>query len=124
MASEPHDEARSRAHEAFAMAGGVHYDVAVAWALQHLAAVAILQTDGDRGRPARPLGYVDERLVTLEARRECTEQREYDAIRAKLGEALGEDELEALMSEGRAWREEQAVAEALALEPRYTMSSG
>jgi predicted ATPase len=120
LALDEYDEARSAAREGLAMARGVHYDVAVVWAVQHLAAVAAIRPVGDsarrsddRTRGARLLGYVDGRLATLEAAREYTEQHEYDAVLASLREAFGEAQLERLMSEGRAWGEGEAVAQAM-----------
>jgi hypothetical protein len=88
--------------------------------LQHLAAIAALQpSDGakpgydDRPRAARLLGYVDARLDAFEALREFIEQQEYDKMLAALRNALSEDELAKLIDEGRAWNENQAVAEAM-----------
>ena len=115
-----YDEARSRAREALELGRGVHYDVAVAWALQHLAAVATLQSCNDlasvqagRARAVRLLSYVDARLAALGALREYTEQQEYDRIVAALRGALGADELARLMGDGRAWTEDRAIGEAL-----------
>jgi predicted ATPase/class 3 adenylate cyclase len=114
------DEARSAAQEALAMARDVHYEVAVAWALQHFAACAALRPDddavrasADRIRAARLLGYVDARLAALEAQREYTEKREYDATLVALREALGKDECAKLINEGRDWSEDQSVAEGM-----------
>jgi hypothetical protein len=61
------------------------------------------------------LGYVDTRLVSLEAHREYTEQQEYDKLHAALRETFGDHELTKLMHEGSAWSEDQAAAEALLL---------
>jgi hypothetical protein len=59
------------------------------------------------------LGYVDARLDAFEALREFTEQQEYDKMLAALRNALSEDEPAKLIGEGRAWNENQAVAEAM-----------
>ena len=59
------------------------------------------------------LGYVDTRILALEAPREYTKQQEYDKMIAALRDALGEDELAKLLDEGSAWSEDQAVAEAM-----------
>jgi hypothetical protein len=59
------------------------------------------------------LGFVDERLARLEIAREYTEQREYDRAIAALRSELDAAALEAALSQGRAWTEERAVAEAL-----------
>ncbi len=109
-----YDEARTSGREALAMARDAHHQVAVTWALQHLAAVAALDPHraGDgRARAARLLGYVDERLAALGTRREYTEEREYGLVLAALREALGETALAECMGEGRSWSDERAVAE-------------
>jgi predicted ATPase/class 3 adenylate cyclase len=120
VALERHDEARSRAREAVAMSRSVHYEVALVWALQHLAAVAAFRPSDDaagrredRKRAARLLAYADARLATLEALREYTEEEEYLKMRATLREVFSEDELSAMDEEGRALSEERAVAEAM-----------
>ena len=67
------------------------------WALQHLAAAAVLepeaQAEGARPRVERAaalLGFVDARLAELGGVREYTERQEYDrvltALRARLGD--------------------------------------
>lgn len=119
VALECYDEARSRAREAITVARDRRYEVAVIWALQHLAAVAALRPNADsdrrredRRRAARLLSYTDACLSSLEATREYTEQQEYEKIQAALRASLG-NELAALTEEGRAWNEDQAVAEAL-----------
>ncbi|MEO6913849.1 MAG: hypothetical protein ABI182_07510, partial [Candidatus Baltobacteraceae bacterium] len=93
-----------------------------AFALQHLAATAALRPHedeasaaDDRSRAARLLGYIDTRLTAVEASREYTEQQEYDKTLAGLRAAFGVDDLAKLMSEGRDWSEERAVAESLAI---------
>ena len=60
------------------------------------------------------LGFVNARLSSLEARREHTEQREYERVVGALSDAFGErlDELAAL---GGEWTEDGAVAIALEL---------
>ncbi|HZY96920.1 MAG TPA: tetratricopeptide repeat protein [Candidatus Cybelea sp.] len=115
-----YDEARSQAHRALAMARTAHYDVAVVWAMQHLAAVAALRPNAnaerareDRRRSARLLAHTDARLSSLEALREYTEQQEYDRVSAVLHQSFDESELAALAKDGRGWTEEQAVTEAL-----------
>jgi len=120
VALKRYDEARSRAREALIMARDVHYEVALVWALQHLAAVAALRPKPDaqracedRTRAAQLLAYVDARLGSLEALREYTEQQEYDKMKAVLRKAFGEDSLAALMEEGSRRNEEQVFAEAL-----------
>src|SRR5579872_1433079 len=118
IALDRYDEARTFAREAVTLARDLQVDVLFTLSLQHLAAVAALQTDQDRGfgdrvRAARLLGYVDARLTVLEVLREYAEQQEYDKMVAALRNGLGEDELAKLMDEGRDWSEDQAVAEAM-----------
>ncbi|HYL26460.1 MAG TPA: NB-ARC domain-containing protein, partial [Candidatus Nitrosotalea sp.] len=83
-ASGEYEAAREAAREALGMARRLHYETAIAWAIQHLAAVAALRRNedpaaaaADRSRAARLFGYVDSRLAAFEAFREYTEQREY-----------------------------------------------
>jgi hypothetical protein len=90
----------------------------VAFALQHLAAVAALREgNGEeaRGRAARVLGFVNTRLAQVGSPREYTEALEYDKMRAVLRDALGEELLARLIDEGGLWTEDRAVAEALAI---------
>jgi tetratricopeptide (TPR) repeat protein len=122
LALERFEEARSRAREALSIARDVHYEVGVLWAIQHLTAANVVRhaQDGDpehsdSARAARLLGYVDERLAALEARREFTEQREYEAMLAALRDRFDEEQLASLTAEGRSWHEDQAMAEALLL---------
>ncbi|HZV77091.1 MAG TPA: adenylate/guanylate cyclase domain-containing protein [Candidatus Babeliales bacterium] len=116
-----YDAARSSARDALAMARALHYDIGAAWALQHLAAAAALNSAGRpngleaRSRAARLIGYVDERLAALDRAREYSEQREYQALVAALSEALGPEQLEELMDEGRQWRDDLAISEAMLL---------
>jgi predicted ATPase/DNA-binding SARP family transcriptional activator len=119
VALERFDEARTSAREGLAAARDTQFAVHVTFALQHLAAVAVLrpkagaQQREERARGARVLGYVDAHLVALEALREHTEQEEYDGILVALCDELGADELATLMTEGGTWSEDQAVAEAM-----------
>jgi predicted ATPase/transcriptional regulator with XRE-family HTH domain len=119
IALERYDEARSHAREALMIAQGAYIEVVVAWTFQHLAAVAALRPSADdagadsRDRAARLLGYVDARFTALEAVLEFTERQEYDKACAALHDAFGSEECAALMNEGRAWTEDQAMSEAL-----------
>lgn len=115
-----YDEARARAREALKIARDVYYEVALIWVLQHLAAIAALRPAADekrqrddRARAVRLLAYVDARLGSLEALREYTEAQEYEKMDSALQSALTADELSLLRDEAEAWREEDAVAEAL-----------
>jgi predicted ATPase/class 3 adenylate cyclase len=120
LACGRYDEARVSAKEALAAAHDAQYAVQVAFALQHLAATAVLQPANDAEyerdelfRAARLLGYADVRLAAVEALREYTERQEYDKMLAALRDALGADKCAKLMNEGSTWSEDQAVAEAM-----------
>jgi tetratricopeptide (TPR) repeat protein len=113
------DEARTAAREAVAAARDAEFTHGLTFTLQHLAAIAALRPNADaagiedRSRAARILGYVDARLVALEALRHYTEQQEYDAMLPVLRDALSADQFAQLAAEGSAWSEDQAVAEAM-----------
>jgi hypothetical protein len=118
IALDRYDEARTHARDAAALARDLQVQVLLTLSLQHLAAVAALRPDrergrGDRMRAARLLGYVDARLTALEALRGYAEQQEYNKMLTALRNALGEDGLAKLMDEGSTWSEDQAVAEAM-----------
>ena len=132
-------EARAHARESIALSREAQSEVMIAFAMQHLAALAVLcpaedeaRENASRGsvphtaaaaeldreryaRAARLLGYVNTRVLSLEAHREYTEQREYDELHAALRETFGDHELAKLMHQGSAWSEDQAAAEALLL---------
>ena len=112
-------EARAYAREALDIAYERDFDVPVAWAIQHLAAAAVLETRQDgadttaiRERAARLCGFTDAHLEALENEREHTERQERDALEEALGEALGVDTYAALVAEGRTWSDARAVSEA------------
>jgi predicted ATPase/tetratricopeptide (TPR) repeat protein len=120
VASAQYDEARAYAREALVLSRDAQAEVWLAFAMQHLAAVAALKpinNSGDyranRERAARLIGYVDARIAALEHRREYTEQQEHDAMLAALRDTLGQDDFAKLMREGSAWSEDQAVEAAL-----------
>ncbi len=113
-------EARSRAREALEVCRAAGAEITLAYAQQHLAAIAALrpaesEATGSqvRSRAACLLGYVDARLAALAAPRELTEDKEYRALVAALSESLGAGGVARLMEDGRGWSEERAFAEAL-----------
>lgn len=114
-----YDEARAAGREAITRARDTQWSVVLAFAPQHLAAIATLRSSDDSTaiedleRAARILGYVDARLAALEAVREHTEQQEYDVMVPTLRDAFGEEKLSKLMAEGSTWSEDQAIAEAM-----------
>jgi predicted ATPase/class 3 adenylate cyclase len=113
------DDARAAGREALEKARELHYQVAVTWALQHLAAIAALRPrDDDAGpndtvRAARLLGFVDHRLGKLGIKREYTEQQEYDATLRALEAVLGAEHIAAEIEEGRGWGEDRAAGEGM-----------
>jgi predicted ATPase len=113
------DDARVYAEQALRALREVKQTVLTAYALQHLAAVAALQTYTDpkrakemHERAAMLLGFVESRVTSLEAQREYTERQEYDRIVACLREALG-NRFDDLMALGSEWTEDGAFAVAL-----------
>jgi predicted ATPase len=115
-----YDQARAVAREALPALRDAQHDVGATFTLQHLAAIAALDTVDDpeaihevRSRAARLMGYADARLTVLALQREHTDQQERDRVLSVLREALGEDRIAALMAEGRQWTEDQAVSQAL-----------
>jgi len=120
IALQRYDEARESAREALALAARQENSVLVATALQHLVACAALRrveedAQADKMRAARLIGFVDARLIELEHQREHTEQQEYDRVKTALRGAIGVGELERLMTDGRTWSEDRALAEIIAL---------
>jgi len=113
-------QARSCAREALEACRAVGAEITLAYAQQHLAAIAALRpadseaaASEDRVRGARLLGYVDARLAALSAPRELTEEKGYRALVAALTESFGAGGIVELMKDGSAWSEERALAEAL-----------
>ncbi|HKU81762.1 MAG TPA: hypothetical protein VJP76_06285, partial [Candidatus Tumulicola sp.] len=119
IALDRYDEARAQALQALIAARDVRATVLTAYVLQHVAAVGSLRVPEEqraedaRERAAMLLGFVDARLESLEARREHTEQQEYDRMTTALRAAFDENKLGDLMALGAAWSEDGAVAVAL-----------
>jgi predicted ATPase/class 3 adenylate cyclase len=105
--------ARDSAREGLRLARQVRREPSIAIALQHLALLAGLGGDAQRG--AQLLGYVDAQYSALGAQREPTEQWGYDKLMTALRETLSADEIARLAADGAAWSEDQAVEEALKL---------
>jgi tetratricopeptide (TPR) repeat protein len=128
------EEARGYAREAVVLAREAGFEAQRGWALQHLAAIAVLRAGDcsavrlvDLQRAASVLGFVNARMAERGQLREYTEQQEYDKMVPVLRNELGAD-LDALMNEGKRWSDDQAVAEALKIEApdigRPSTSSG
>jgi tetratricopeptide (TPR) repeat protein len=119
IALDRFEEARAAAVESLASAREVGAPMFVAFALQHLAAIAALQPETNvrlaRSRHERAqclLGFVDERFAEFGSVREYTERQEYERVVAVLRASLGDAECDRLAARGRGWSEELAVAEA------------
>jgi hypothetical protein len=108
-------EARAVAQEALRRSFSDHGNIAKAFLIENLAAVAALW--GDARKAARLRGYVHSWLLH-EAHGVCrskAEQRTYDILNAELERMLSSNEIEALGAEGARWTDNEAVAEALAI---------
>jgi hypothetical protein len=121
LAMDCFDDARAHATEALSAAKDVKATVLTAYVLQHFAAIGALQHYPEaheeklnRERAAMLLGYVDARLTALQARREYTEQQEYDRIELCLRGGLRQ-KLDSVMELGGDWAEDEAVKIALGL---------
>jgi predicted ATPase/DNA-binding XRE family transcriptional regulator len=121
VAMDCFDDARAHAEDALSAAKEVKATVLTAYVLQHFAAIGALQHDAEgrdekltRERAAMLLGYVDSRLIALQARREYTEQQEYDRIKLSLREQLRQ-RLDSVMELGADWAEDEAIKIALEL---------
>jgi len=115
-----YEEGRRRADEALRRSRALGRATVVVWAVQHLAAIAILsghRSDNARSlrRAANVLGFVNESTRQLACDRFYTEQQEYDKMLFALREVFDEDELAKLLADGKEWSEDQAVAETLAM---------
>jgi predicted ATPase/class 3 adenylate cyclase len=114
-------EARDASQESLRLACNVRNEMIALFALQHLAAIAILsksKAEKDVGeshaRAARLIGYVDARIDAIETLREYSEKQEYEAMVTAMRKSLGA-EYEVVCSEGRTWTQAEAIAEASSL---------
>jgi predicted ATPase len=110
------DDARSYASQALEAVQDVRSPVLMAFVLQHVAAIAALQSGSSEPREekrreyaATLLGFVEARLQSFGACRDYTERQEYDRVGAALRKAQGE-RIDELMALGSQWSEEAAVA--------------
>jgi tetratricopeptide (TPR) repeat protein len=113
-------DARTHAREALEVCcDGPKDEVSLIYAIQHLAAVSMLESsDGSRSaaRAANLLGYVDGRLEALEITREHTERLGHtELLNALRNGEIEEARLATWVSDGKTWSEERAIAEARAL---------
>ena len=120
IASERYGEAEGHAREALELASEAHLDVLAAFALQHLATLAVLRSPrGEKGRgiserAARIFGFVDARLASMGSAQLMIQEQEHDRVIALLREAMTPGDLTALLAAGAEMTQERAVAEALA----------
>ncbi|MBV8531223.1 MAG: hypothetical protein JO104_07885, partial [Candidatus Eremiobacteraeota bacterium] len=105
--------ARNAARDAIRIARG-RYALETTISMQHLATVETL--NGDSHRAGRIRGYVDAWFRNEGYVREPTERRTYEILMNALHEKLSDAQIEALAAEGAQLSEEQAVAEALAVQ--------
>jgi predicted ATPase/DNA-binding XRE family transcriptional regulator len=117
-----YDEAGAHASEALQLARELRIGVSVAFSLQFLALVAVLdrqskgrRTSLDCAGAARLLGFAAVRLAELGIPEFYGVPQERDRAIALLGDAIGADEVTRLMTSGAAMTEDEAVAQARAL---------
>jgi hypothetical protein len=103
------EEARAVAVDALREARAIGWPAAVARILEHLS--LIVAVSGELELAARLLGFGEGFYAQGSASREYTEQVTYDRVRELLRQ-LPQERLEALLAEGRQWRERQAVTAA------------
>ncbi len=115
-------EAAQCGREALVLARDGQFTAAIAYALQHVAAVAALRPPAtvdsiseERRRAARLIGFVDARFAQLDIQREYTEQVEYERSMASLDASLGGGPCRELRAEGCSFNEEFAITEGLAI---------
>lgn len=118
IALERYREAWEHAHEALRRSRAVGNVDSVLWAMQHLAAIAVFGSNQSGSgtaleRAAKILGFVDESTTQRAKYRPFTERQEYEKMFSALRVAFGEGELKKHMAIGKAWPEDQAIAEAL-----------
>ena len=103
--------ARESARQGLRVSQQARNELSLTIAFQHFALLSALA--GDARRAAQLLGHADARYEQLGIKREPTELRSYDTLRAALQETLSDGEIQILGAEGAVWSEDQAVAEAL-----------
>jgi predicted ATPase/transcriptional regulator with XRE-family HTH domain len=115
-----YDEARARAREGLELAHSLRIVSLVPASLQHLALVALLGPQAEDRRDsagaARLLGFAEARRVALGNPQEYGLRQKYDRALIVLRDAIGADELTDLMAAGATMTEDEAIAQAHALE--------
>ena len=105
------DEARTDARAALRAGREAQSTQHIYIATQHLGLISALR--GDPRVAARLVGFANKGYKGTGNQREPTEQIAYDRLISTVREQLSEDELTALLAEGAALSEDQAVEEAL-----------
>ena len=113
-----YDEARRHAREALELSHRLRFELHETWALQHLAAIAVLRSPPSPQRDAlvqgaQLLGFVDARFVALGASREPTDLQEFERVLAVLRETLPAEVLAVALSRGAAMSQDEALEAAL-----------
>jgi tetratricopeptide (TPR) repeat protein len=113
-----YDEASIHAIEALTHARGLRMAVLVANALHHLGVVSLLRPQAQASRAsveyfgiARIFGFAHRNTLSIDSLRQA-----YDRALAALRDAIGADELARQMTVGRTMTEDNAIAQAQALE--------
>ena len=121
-ASDRWNEAAGHARESLQLASENDFSMIAAWNMLHLAAITVLQPENNAGhtpdlyaRSARLLGFVDAVQEAAGSAPEPIHEQERRRALSVLREMLGAEVVAALMTEGAALTEEQAVTEALNL---------
>jgi predicted ATPase/DNA-binding SARP family transcriptional activator len=104
------DEARAFAGDALTLAVRIGDRRRAAWALQHLASVALAR--GDTERAARLFGASEERLsLAITRDRSYTERLGYDELLQTFSRTFSPEELGLLVAQGRRFSADEAAAE-------------
>jgi non-specific serine/threonine protein kinase len=118
-----HDDAQVHTNEALELGRTLRMAVLVTVSLHGLAVVAVLRphvegrrTFADHAGAARLFGFCDARSTALGMVGNSGLAREYDRALVVLRDAIGADELTRLMAAGATMTEDEAVAQAQALE--------
>jgi predicted ATPase/DNA-binding XRE family transcriptional regulator len=120
---ERYDEAAQRVREKMDLARESGLDYYVALGLEELVTIDSQRRDSAGGRnaewflhAAKALGYADAFRTAARAARYESSKPQYDALLARLHDAIGAERTAQLMREGAALTQDQAIAEAAALQ--------
>lgn len=105
------DQARDFSKEAVTLSRETQAPQNVAFAVQHLAVVAL--HDGDLRGAARLIGWVDARIRQIDEARQPAELREYEPLISNLQKNLSTEQFQSFVAEGAMLSEDAACEEAL-----------